>query len=298
MRPRTVIALLLAACLAGPAAAFADQYTDASPPATNDFNCKPTAAHPNPVVLVHGLGATMEANWYWMAPRIKAQGYCVFALTYGLTASNPPPFNDMGGTAPMEESSHQLAALVDRVLAATGAAKVDIVGHSEGSLMPDYYLKFVADSHYADGTPKVDRYIGMTPLWQGTNLAEAGTLSQSDPTGIGNAIEHGMGNYGCGSCPEFIQGSDFIRQMNSGGGPKVPGVTYTMLMTTHDELVQPYTSGTMTGATNIVMQDQCPADPSDHLAMAANPNALLDVLNALDPAQAKPVDCTTLANFS
>jgi len=302
MRLRTLIGLLLAACLAGPSAALADGYTDASPPGANDFSCKPSAAHPNPVVLVHGLGATMEANWYWMSPRIAAQGYCVFALTYGLTASNPPPFNDMGGTIPMEQSAQQLAAFVDRVLTATGAAKVDIVGHSEGSLMPDYYLKFVADSHYTDGDlagqPKVDRYIGMTPLWQGTNLAEAGTLSQSDPTGIGTAIEHGMANYGCGSCTEFIQGSDFIDKMSSGGGPKVPDVTYTMLMTTHDELVQPYTSGTMPGATNIVMQDQCAADPSEHLAMAANPNALLDVLNALDPAHTKPVDCTTLANFS
>ena len=305
MRLRTVIALLAAAALAAPAAALADQYTDASPPGANDFSCKPSAAHPNPVVLVHGLGATMEANWYWMAPRIAAQGYCVFALTYGLTTSNPPPFNDFGGTVRMEDSALQLSAFVDRVLAATGAQKVDIVGHSEGSLMPDYYLKYVPDARYPAGSPlagelKVDRYVGMTPLWKGTNLAEAGTLGEAGaPTGIPQAIESGMGRYGCASCPEFIQGSDFIAKMNADGGPKVPGVTYTMVMTTHDELVQPYTSGIMDGATNIVLQDQCPADPSEHLALAANPNALRDVLNALDPVNSHlTVDCTTLVQYS
>jgi triacylglycerol lipase len=287
MRLRTVIVLLAAAALAAPAAALADQYTDASPPGANDFSCKPSAAHPDPVVLVHGLGASMQANWYWMAPRIAAQGYCVFALTYGPTTSNPPPFNDVGGTQRMEDSEHQLAALVDKVLAATGAAKVDIVGHSEGSLMPDYYLRFDPGSHYADGTPKVDRYVGMTPLWQGSQFFGIATFgnNQSAP--------------GCASCTEFLAGSPFITKMNSGSGPRVDGVIYTMLMTSHDELVQPYTSGVMAGATNIVLQDQCAADPSEHLALSTNPNALLDVLNALDPtAPQRPVDCSTLANFS
>jgi pimeloyl-ACP methyl ester carboxylesterase len=299
-----VLAVAAALCAALPSAALADPYTEGSPPGANDFSCKPTAAHPNPVVLVHGLGATMQANWYWMSPKIAAQGYCVFALTYGTTDSNPPPFNDFGGTVRMEESSLQLSAFVDRVLAATGAAKVDIVGHSEGSLMPDYYLKFVPASHYTDGAlagqPKVDRYVGMTPLWNGTNLAEAGTLSDAgEPTGVPDMVKGWIEDYGCASCTEFIQGSDFITKMNSAGGPKVPGVTYTMIMTTHDELVQPYDSGRMAGATNIVMQDQCPADPSEHVALATNPNTLLDVLNALDPAHPRgPIDCTTLLNFN
>ena len=53
----------------------------------------------------------------------------------------------------------------------------------------------------------------------------------------------------------------------------------------------------MEGATNVLLQDQCAADPSDHLALAFNPNALLDTLNALDPAHAQPVDCTTLLRY-
>ena len=243
-------------------------------------------------MLVHGLSANAQANWYWMAPRIHDAGYCVYALTYGRKTDNPPPFNYNGGLIPMEQSSQELAAFIDRVLQATGAAKVDIVGHSEGSLMPNYYLRFLPAARYADGSLKVDRYVGMTPLWQGTDPGGLATVSNSDPTPISDGIKQGIA-YGCASCPEFMAGSDFLAKMNGNGGPREPGVTYTMLMTTHDELVQPYTSGTMAGATNIVVQDQCPADPSEHLAMAFDPLVLRDVLNALDPAHAEPVDCTT-----
>jgi hypothetical protein len=93
-------------------------------------------------------------------------------------------------------------------------------------------------------------------------------------------------------------GSDFMNAMNEGPtGPRVPGVTYTMLMTKFDELVFPYTSGYMDGATNITMQEQCPADPSDHIAMAVNPNVLRNILNALEPATVRPVNCASMFDF-
>src|SRR5690242_20223928 len=49
----------------------------APPPGANDFSCQPSAAHPNPVVLVHGLGATMGENWATYAPLLANHGYCV-----------------------------------------------------------------------------------------------------------------------------------------------------------------------------------------------------------------------------
>lgn len=36
--------------------------------------------------------------------------------------------------------------------------QVDIVGHSEGSLMPNHYVEFLG------GHERVDKYIGITPL--------------------------------------------------------------------------------------------------------------------------------------
>jgi triacylglycerol lipase len=253
----------------------------------NDWSCRPTAAHPDPVVLVHGLGATGPANWGYIGPLLAANGYCAFALTYGI---NPAALlSQSGGQLPMEQSAQQLAAYVDQVRQATGAAKVDIVGHSEGSLMPDYYVKFLG------GAAVVNRYVGITPLWQGTNLLGLGSLAAAgQASGLTGALVSLVTQGGCQSCPEFLPGSAFLTKLNSGGGPAVAGVTYTMLMTRYDELVSPYTSGVLQApnATNIVMQDQCPFDLSGHAGMAVDPNVGQDVLNALDPAHAHAVACS------
>ncbi len=56
-----------------------------------------------------------------------------------------------GALSPLEQSAQELSVFVDEVLAATGASKVDIVGHSQGTLMPNYYVKFLG------GAAKVDK---------------------------------------------------------------------------------------------------------------------------------------------
>ena len=284
---------VLALAFAAPSGAAAQQYPynpDQNPPGANDWGCEPSAEHPEPVILVHGLGANMAQNWGYISPALADDGYCVFALTYGRKHDNPRPFDQPGGLIYMEESAEQLKAFIESVLAATGATRVDIVGHSEGSLMPNYYVKFLDDN--TEG-PTVDDYIGLTPLWDGTNVAMAGELSDyGRPYGFTDQTYEWF-EEGCESCTSFIRGSDFLEKMNDGPtGPRVEGVTYTMVMTQYDELVVPYDSGVMDGAANYVLQEQCPADPSEHLAVAFNPLTLAIIRNALDPSAGEAEDCT------
>src|SRR5215813_14243503 len=53
------------------------------PPGANDWSCKPTAAHPYPVVLVHGTFANMDDDWQTASPVLVNHGYCVFAFNFG-----------------------------------------------------------------------------------------------------------------------------------------------------------------------------------------------------------------------
>ncbi|MEA2670843.1 MAG: triacylglycerol lipase [Chloroflexota bacterium] len=259
-----------------------------SPAGANDWGCHPGPAHPRPVVLVHGLGATMGKNWQSLSPLLAASGYCVFALTYGVDPRLViPPFDRTGGVVPMERSAQELSTFVDRVLTATGASKVDIVGHSEGSLMPDWYVRFLG------GAARVEHYVGIAPLWHGTNLLGLATLTHAVPPLGLSAVLGAVVGLLCGSCPEFVTGSAFLQRLNADGGPAAPGVTYTNLMTRYDQAVVPYTSGVLDapGVTNIVVQDQCPKDSPEHGSMASDPVVARDVLNALDPAHARPVRC-------
>ncbi|MGH3714038.1 MAG: esterase/lipase family protein [Micromonosporaceae bacterium] len=248
--------------LGGSAAYAADPIGDAKAlqawiPDGNNWSCQPSAAHPYPVVLVHGTSATGTENWFNFAPKIAARGYCVYALNYGNR-----------GLRRMEESAPQLATFVRGVLAATGAAKVDIVGHSQGGLMPRYYLKNLGGAAY------VDELISMGAPNHGTSNVFA------VPVGVI-----------CHACPQFAIGSDFLTALNS-GGDTVPGVRYTNITTRYDELVTPHTSAFLTGdpalVTNVRIQDTCRYDLVEHIGLAFDKPTLRWILNAL--ARSGPAD--------
>src|SRR5207237_15324 len=105
----------------------------------NDWSCRPSAAHPEPVVLLHGLGGNGPGNFSALGPYLASAGFCVYAPTYGETIPGVP----VGGITPIPQSAAEIAAFIGRVLAATGAAKVDLAGHSEGGFQALYGPKFV-----------------------------------------------------------------------------------------------------------------------------------------------------------
>jgi triacylglycerol lipase len=81
------------------------------------------------------------------------------------------------------------------------------------------------------------------------------------------------------------------------GGLVVGRVEYTNIMTKYDELVRPYTSGSEPGMTNLVLQDFCKTDYTEHFEIAADPVGAQIVLNTLDPAHKKPVPCKVVLPF-
>src|ERR1700749_4498470 len=111
---------------------YAHVSSTASPPGANNWSCKPSAAHPYPVILVHGTFADMSDSWQALSPLLYDKGYCVFALNYGSQTGSGTI--GTSATGKIENSAAQLSAFVNRVLGATGARKVDLVGHSQGGM--------------------------------------------------------------------------------------------------------------------------------------------------------------------
>ncbi|AQA24343.1 alpha/beta hydrolase fold family protein [Rhodococcus sp. MTM3W5.2] len=252
---------------------------------SNDFGCKPTADHPRPVVLVHGTAGGQQITWGTYVPMLKNAGFCVFALTYGAVAG-PWPISAIGAMKPIENSAQQLGEFIDRILSATGASTVDIVGHSQGTLVPAYYAKVLG------GQSKITNYVSLAPLWLGTKV------------GGGDGLPGLFERWGlpdsafpiCQACGQFVAGSKVVNRVNADGTPYLKGIRYTNIGTRYDEQVVPYTQGMIPGppgyqVTNIVVQDGCEQDSSDHIELTGTKRAAYMVLNALDPANPREVPC-------
>ncbi|MFE3167164.1 esterase/lipase family protein [Streptomyces sp. NPDC059224] len=276
LRPLT--ALLFAAAVATVPAATAHA---SSAPSTgwNDYSCRPSAAHPRPVILVHGTLGNSVDNWLSLAPYLEDRGYCVFSLDYG-QLSGVPVFYGLG---PIDKSAEQLSAYVDKVLSATGAAKADLVGHSQGGMMPRYYLKFLG------GAAKVNALVGLAPDNHGATLSGLTNLLPYFPgaSDLIKATTPGLADQ--------IPGSAFLTKLNA-GGDTVPGVHYTVISTKYDEVATPWQSQYLSGSDvhNVLLQDLCSLDLSEHVAIALFDRiAFHEVANALDPAHATTTSCAS-----
>lgn len=244
---KKALSLAATAVLAGSlAAAPAQANVEISPPGANDWSCKPSAEHPHPVILVPGTFESMAKNWSTLSPYLKSAGYCVFALNYGET-------NGVYATAAVADSAKELGPFVDAVRAATGAKKVDLVGHSQGGMMPRYYMGFLG------GAKNVNQLVGIAPSNHGTEgviLPPPDAVADPDFTALG-----------CAACADQQAGSPFMQELNS-IGDTVPGPSYTVISTVYDEVVIPYNSQFLSGparqVTNITIQDKCPADVFEH----------------------------------
>ncbi|WP_280232361.1 esterase/lipase family protein [Nocardia cyriacigeorgica] len=269
-------------------------HGDAAPPGANDWGCKPSAEHPRPVLLIHGTWMNAYNGFAYMGQPIKDAGFCTFTFNYG--RANLVEGGGLGsvlpgvmGTGYIQDSAKQLAVFVDRVLAATGAGEVDIVAHSQGGSMSNWYTKFEG------GAAKVKNLVTFGATHHGTSLDGIGALGRAiNNLGIDvlGFIEIFVGHAGI----QQTIGSDFVNQLNA-GGDTVAGVDYTVVGSRYDEVTNPYDLTFLRqgpGATvrNITLQDGCEQDISDHLTMMYSPRALSIALNALDPVAFPQLQCT------
>ncbi|MEU4313657.1 alpha/beta fold hydrolase [Nocardia sp. NPDC024068] len=264
-------------------------YSDtvSSPPGANDWNCRPDAGHPEPVVLLHGYTAGQAGNWQTLAPLLANTGYCVYSLTYGLGAAADPA--TPGGEKVRVSAERDVAPFVDRVLGATGAERVQLVGHSMGTVVARYYIEVLG------GAGRVGRSVNITPLNDGTDVLGAATMTDlAEDLGVAGQVERAA--LALGSTPggnDLLRGSGLMTELRS-GDPYPASVDYTFLMTRYDELVVPYTSGMGPAApniTNIVVQDRCPGALFEHFTAASDPVVAQYVLAALDPVSGASIDC-------
>jgi triacylglycerol lipase len=176
----------------------------------------PAAAAPaqtahDPILFVHGWNSSGSV-WSTMISRFQADGWTSAELnnwSYDTAQSNAT-------------TAGQVRDKVNQILAATGAAKVDVISHSMGGLSTRYYAKNLG------GDAKIDEWVSLGGPNHGTDTA-----------------------YFCfdTSCGEMRPGSSFLASLNS--GDETPGApNYGTWWSPCDEVINPDSSVPLSGARN------------------------------------------------
>ncbi len=262
----------------------------AAPMGANDWQCRPSPAHPRPVVLLHGTYSNMYASFSNLAAPLRREGYCVYAFNYGDWPLGLGVFPAIRGLGPVERSARQVKGFVDRVRAQTGAEQVDLVGYSQGGVVARAYLRWQGGANPADPSKNVvNTVVGLASANEGSTAGALTSILRA--MGFTKRAHDVLGP----SSKQLLLGSDFLGRLNAPNETE-PGVRYVNIATAFDEINVPYSRAWLTagpGATvqNVLLQDGCELDTSDHFALPFDRRAHGLVLRALDPSYAKPIPC-------
>jgi hypothetical protein len=211
----------------------------------------------DPILLVPGTGLTPTTNFSWNHVRaFEAAGLPWCALTL--------PDNALGDIQVAGEYVVHALRHVSRL----SGRKVDVLGFSQGGMVPRWALRF-----WPDTRALVDDLVGLAPSNHGTVDAQACLVA----------------------CPAaFWQQrttARFLDALNS-GAETFAGIDYTVVYTRFDEVVVPNldaatgSSSLRTGdgtIANLASQDVCPLNVADHLAMGSyDPVGYAAALDAFD----------------
>jgi pimeloyl-ACP methyl ester carboxylesterase len=184
-----------------------------------------------PVLLLHGVlcnaGVWARTVRFLRAANIGP----VYALSYG------PPL------APIELFAEQVAARIDAIRAATGAAQVFIVTHSMGGLVALAYLRRYGNAHVRRLVTIGAPYRGSVHAW----LMYGACMGQMRP------------------------GNRWLAELAGRAPPGGPPVT--SVWSWHDSMVAPQTSSRLEGARNVELAGV------GHNALLRDPEALQCVLD-------------------
>jgi len=281
---RTLIAVAaLVSVIVPPTSAEAITYAPVDQPGPplsvpqSDLNaalsCKGNlAAGPTPVLLVPGTAYTPKTDFSWnWEPALGKLGisWCTVEL----------PGHALGDI----QTAAEYVVNAVRTMYSGGGRRISIIGHSQGGMLPRWVFRF-----WPDTRAMVDDLVGLSPSNHGTYDSDFACQFGCPPA----AWQQG-------------EGAEFIKALNS-DQETFPGISYTSAYTHTDEIVTPNFGGSPSSAlhggggeiTNVAIQDVCPLDLNDHLAIGTyDPVAYALAIDALfhpgpaDPARVGRAPC-------
>lgn len=216
--------------------------------------CQPRAelrAARGVVLLVAGTGAMSEETWSWGYERaLRADGFA--------TCSVELPDHALGSftraATYVRAAVRKSSRLADR--------RIAVVGHSQGGALPVWAVKF-----WPGAAERVSDIVSLAGPFGGTALADELCLP--------------------GRCAalawQLRQGARTVAALRRAplpDGRRAPAVT--SISSLYDEIVRPQPRASrLPGATNIVLQDVCAQDPSEHGIILGDPVGYALTLDAL-----------------
>jgi triacylglycerol esterase/lipase EstA (alpha/beta hydrolase family) len=234
------------------------------------LRCTPSVSKDarEPILLVPGTTLTPDENFSWNYERaLDSLGlpYCTVEL----------PNRAMSDIQVAGEYVVYALRKMSRYKGRNAARKVQVIGYSQGGMVPRWALRFWPDTRNL-----VDDDVGLDASNHGTITAE----SSCQHEGCAPAIWQQRNT------------SAFIAALNS-YQETFPGISYTEVYSWNDEIVVPNTneqgsSSVHTGGgeiANIAVQEVCPGHMADHLAMGSYDPVgyalALDAITHAGPAQ-------------
>jgi pimeloyl-ACP methyl ester carboxylesterase len=191
------------------------------------------------VILVHGTGTNSKETWTWnLKPRLRKRGYAVCTV-------DVPAREWRDVQANVEYVVHAI-----RVAYRRSDRRVAVIGHSQGAFLPSYALRV-----WPDLARKVKDFVG----YAGTYTYGSDTLKPLCAAPCAPAAH------------QLTPGSNLLAELAEHPLPKRP--SYTAFSTAQDEIVTPQPKASRLrapGVRNYVLQDLCPTDVADHIAVLAS----------------------------